>query len=1076
MSFRKDSKKWKKTNKNLKKHKKQKGGAYDPSITGNFSTNEFFNYYLEKYSESIQTKSDKRQVKDVLFQPFDASLIKEQEQNILYVIDMQNDFIDDVVEITEKREFPDVKTDQRFVINGNSIDLYRKLGGPGGTGNFAVTEGNAVVKKIIDFIENNHKKFHKIIFTRDWHPRDHCSFNDKPEVEGQTTNNTGHYPPHCVFNTLGACFAPAIKEKIQYDGDNSRFIININDTKIPIDIIFKGFHQDTDSYTAEKWPENEKQYPIKPRQLSSCCPGDSCKKENTGGYKLKEDLYKESNEMIIYKGKDIVSNFEDMFDKGTPLLERNQKYNFYVVGLAGDFCVKDTAINLKNNYTTSKVYVIQELTRYVFIPAWVPLERLKLMNPDTSEPCVFEEKLLPYGEWLTEKIDDKNTLILSDDVLKISDPNKALSSYMFDYNPLSKVIKRLKIDELISYKNEKMAFGVNDNLWHFTTDHRTLVKDYYNNEVIILKSKPKRLLCISDLEGCSNNTRTPNSAVMCKTETFDTIDKYLNDNTEDFENHVAFLGDYFDQGPFMMQSINGIGKLIDKYIHNKVHIILGNRDINKFRILYEAITPMNVTNITNVFGDWQNKLVDTNNNDISKKTENLLATYGALELLNNIKKECESEEIGINGLNQIDIIYIIGSIFNNNVDVLFAKEKLNIKLVEQIKEDKPGSKYEIIQDFIKNARKIFFYGKLISTFELEKDYNVLMSHAGSYNKYIFNIDKKYYDSITVKEYYNVDNYYNYIEEYRKKFTLEENNNGFTGDLVSYSNNNDDKPIDLKTKINNINSIYTLIITKIFKKDFNSQSIIISENYTDLINKDLSFRSAYFILQALGLNITQVQLGEEGGFDKYKFVSPIASCGVIGGCYGIAKQDDEIIRIFSDLNIKYVASGHVPHCVTVPIIYQRKIEYDKPEEVKRVVFVNCDTSNGNTPPKYKKLNTIPLAYITKDKVGISSLSADGKLDATNTKGYTNINDANLDKTFQDLVKDWYYENAPTVQGKSIRYGNNQFLVPNGTGKFEPMTIDTNLKGGRRICSKKMIRKCKNKLTKKKRHSKQHSKCC
>ena len=142
----------------------------------------------------------------------------------------------------------------------------------------------------------------------------------------------------------------------------------------------------------------------------------------------------------------------------------------------------------------------------------------------------------------------------------------------------------------------------------------------------------------------------------------------------------------------------------------------------------------------------------------------------------------------------------------------------------------------------------------------------------------------------------------------------------------------------------------------------------------------------------------------------------------------------------------------------------------------MVFVNCDTSNGNTPPKYKKLNTIPLAYITKDKVGISSLSADGKLDATNTKGYTNINDANLDKTFQDLVKDWYYENAPTVQGKSIRYGNNQFLVPNGTGKFEPMTIDTNLKGGRRICSKKMIRKCKNKLTKKKRHSKQHSKCC
>ena len=496
MSFRKDSKKWKKTNKNLNKHKKQKqkGGEYNPEITGNFSTNEFFNYYLEKYSESIQTIDGTKDVKDVLFQPFDESLIKEQEQNILYVIDMQNDFIDDKVEVTtetETEKFPDATAEQRFVINGQPIDLYRNLGGPGGTGNFAVTEGNAVVKKIIDFIENNHEKFNKIIFTRDWHPRDHCSFNDKIEIVEGTTN-TGHYPAHCVFNTLGACFAPAIKEKITYDEEKKKFVFG--DRKIPIDIIFKGFHQDTDSYTAEKWPENEK-YPIKPRQLSSCCPGDSCKKENTGGYKLNEDLYGKSNEMIIYDtNKKIVSNFEGMFDKNTPLLERNQKYNFYVVGLAGDFCVKDTAINLKNNYTTSNVYVIQELTRYVFIPAWVPLERLKLTNPKTSEPCNFENKLLPYGEWLTEKKDDPSIRILSDDVLKISDPTKALSLYMFDYDPFQSKIKRLDITTLTSYKDKPMAFGVNDNLWHFTTDHRTLVKDYYNNGVIILKSKPKRLL------------------------------------------------------------------------------------------------------------------------------------------------------------------------------------------------------------------------------------------------------------------------------------------------------------------------------------------------------------------------------------------------------------------------------------------------------------------------------------------------------------------------------------------------------------------------------------------------------
>ena len=173
-----------------------------------------------------------------------------------------------------------------------------------------------------------------------------------------------------------------------------------------------------------------------------------------------------------------------MFDKSSLFnLDENKTTNFYVVGLAGDFCVKDTAINLKNNYPNSNVYVIQELTRYVFLPTFIGLERLKLINPENSNSCKFKEKLLPHGEWLN---DDGTKL--SDDVFKVDESNKALSSYMFKYDPLNtSEIERLKIDELNKYKETDVDFKLG--LWHFGTDHRTLVKDYFNNGVIILKSK-----------------------------------------------------------------------------------------------------------------------------------------------------------------------------------------------------------------------------------------------------------------------------------------------------------------------------------------------------------------------------------------------------------------------------------------------------------------------------------------------------------------------------------------------------------------------------------------------------------
>ncbi len=67
---------------------------------------------------------------------------------------------------------------------------------PGGA--LAVADGDAVVPIINDVLG----KFQHQVFTRDWHPPDHCSFADSP------TFTDGSWPAHCVRETPGAAFHP----------------------------------------------------------------------------------------------------------------------------------------------------------------------------------------------------------------------------------------------------------------------------------------------------------------------------------------------------------------------------------------------------------------------------------------------------------------------------------------------------------------------------------------------------------------------------------------------------------------------------------------------------------------------------------------------------------------------------------------------------------------------------------------------------------------------------------------------------------------------------------------------------
>jgi nicotinamidase/pyrazinamidase len=91
---------------------------------------------------------------------------------------------------------------------------------PGGA--LPVPDGDKIIPRINEYIKIFEKNNNPVFYTRDWHPKDHISF------EGYG----GVWPPHCVQDTEGAKFHP--------------------DLYIPLDnkfIISKGYSRDFDAYS-----------------------------------------------------------------------------------------------------------------------------------------------------------------------------------------------------------------------------------------------------------------------------------------------------------------------------------------------------------------------------------------------------------------------------------------------------------------------------------------------------------------------------------------------------------------------------------------------------------------------------------------------------------------------------------------------------------------------------------------------------------------------------------------------------------------------------------------------------------
>lgn len=83
------------------------------------------------------------------------------------------------------------KSDDALIIVDPQIDFF-----PGGS--LPVPDGDAILASVNMLIDQSIKNEILIVFTRDWHPQNHCSF--KPQG--------GPFPAHCIQDTKGAEFHP----------------------------------------------------------------------------------------------------------------------------------------------------------------------------------------------------------------------------------------------------------------------------------------------------------------------------------------------------------------------------------------------------------------------------------------------------------------------------------------------------------------------------------------------------------------------------------------------------------------------------------------------------------------------------------------------------------------------------------------------------------------------------------------------------------------------------------------------------------------------------------------------------
>ena len=324
--------------------------------------------------------------------------LSEGKKKALFVIDMQNDFVDRYYDRKDQNEQHPVWKDVMYTLSAKDPTLHLF-----GSGNFAVAAGNEMVKDMTKYVKTaiESTDYSHIIFSRDYHPVGHSSFNKNAFYEknlcGVCSNSKdnkcndddgGVFPAHCVQGKEGA--------KIINELDD--LILSEISYKYKIKIVFKGVHPHCDSYTAvekdkiDAIASNKNHFR---NEESNEEPNKLCS-SISGGYKLykqsksltnkapaKEATAEEATaeEAINFNGVFSyaqVDNNQATFEfiKDTEIYTlKKEDYSYLndvdiieVCGLAGDYCVRDTVVALAEKYPNKKIILLNDLTRYPVLP------------------------------------------------------------------------------------------------------------------------------------------------------------------------------------------------------------------------------------------------------------------------------------------------------------------------------------------------------------------------------------------------------------------------------------------------------------------------------------------------------------------------------------------------------------------------------------------------------------------------------------------------------------------------------------------------------------------------------------
>jgi len=378
-----------------------------------------------------------------------------QTKKALFIIDMQNDFLD--------RNYNRKDSNEKNVVNGMFLN-----------GNFDVAGGASMItngrlqKYIKQAIEC--ENYTNVIFSRDYHPIGHCSFSNAFQDKYSHGVVGGNFPSHCVQGETGAELIAEMKALIT--GASTA-------NKDKIKIVFKGMHKDGDSFTAVK--KDTIDY-IASNSGGPCCgTGDHMSKMTycgsiSGGYVKKESNLNADVNFNETVGDGSNESILSKFDPAPYAEWLRDVDEIEVCGLAGDYCVRDTVVALAKMFTDKKIVLLGDFTRYAFLPLFttgsVPMhkaerhylesfsppsrdtERREYVNPDPKKPLnqvVFKSTAPGAGPFRLASEAELNSLPVNDELFSLAPP----------------IGKSLE--------------GINH--FHFITDNGEIASDYsdYNN-------------------------------------------------------------------------------------------------------------------------------------------------------------------------------------------------------------------------------------------------------------------------------------------------------------------------------------------------------------------------------------------------------------------------------------------------------------------------------------------------------------------------------------------------------------------------------------------------------------------